>query len=913
MADDNEKTLLFNINVRAEQAQASLSATEAALDKISESAGRTTVNLKIFQQVYGDSTNALNAATQSLSQQLSGVNERLVNEQEILQALGGGLRNVTNATDEQLTAMDALADSFRDDQLQVEIDRMVQLEAATRAETEAARALRDERDQAESARVGYGVSGGLPGPAEAGAEDPGQIGSVFGIAHGLRAASGLAGGGGGAQLFTGGADVLYLTQGFRQLSEIFPKLNAAIENSPGLLEPLVSGLDAAGVGMAGLTAVVLPLAAGALVAAGALKVLDDEMANSKEVLEQAISQLDKYYEDLKKSPDQLKQEQADLPTQLAQAREHEAQAAKAVADATKQITDTYGYQVGGGIILLEKAGQLGGGLKDLGEEYDKAKAKTKELEGSQVAVNQALDNMDVIFQGLRDTLPAVNDWFKGVQQSAQLLLDQAADKNIADVVEDAKLKATASAKSIKDNITEIDVQRAAIQEELDKGGLSTEKVTELKRQLGDLAEKEDDLKNSVLPVVEAREREIQRAKDEKKALDDLAQAQETHTNAVRAAQDQLQNQSAEALTKYGQDERQYFEGSLQDTEARYQISLKESRDEVKIHQDTADAIIDIQNKTGNAMLDAGRTWNRQQYDDVLKTTNLSAKNQLDIQHQTETDALEHNQKLADLRKANQKDEIWNLLNGNFLQIYKDQFQKDDPIKKENDRFADQQQQRGLHNKQTQENQALAMQQERAAQLLAYQRKLDDLQTSEDREITQKHTAEDRKIQIARDSEQQQIADLNHTEAYKLQLLSVGLQQELQLYQRQEAVRLQLAQANADSAIMAGAQALAATDKGPTGPRLINRGRVFDDGGTAGPGEMWAKGGLKETVQAGGKAFNLGGSALVYPLTNMSVTPAGNGPIGPITIPITINDAHDPAATAKQVGEAIEGVFRSYFH
>lgn len=772
MADDLDRQINISIDVDNGGALPSLDATTAAIGRLSDAADESNATFKALQDTYAEATGALQPAIDNIMA-------------------------LAKATDEEVGAADDL-----NGRLDATVEK---LNAVSAAGATAAAAGSDALGGGYQGSGGSGGTGGLfaAGGAFGPEDDGGGIGSVFGIAHGVRAASGLAslaGVQGGAGAFTGTADVLYLAQGLRQLAPVLDTLNGSLADTPGLVGALSSAFISLDLPLAGVLGVLAPLVVAGGIAVGAFNSIKDTLDEVTVAADNSVAALDLYYDDLQKGPDAVKKAQTDLPTQIEQTQEKLNRLTTQVGSAGNQFIDQFGYVGGALVATVASTGLYGDTLQKLNDDYDKTQQHLIDLQNQLAAAGQAMNSDAFAAQELANRLNGVVDWVRNLGEALQQLRDNDADKRIAQATSDYQLKTTATSDQIRQQIGSLEVQRQAIERELAEGGLSPAEANKLKDQLRDLAVEEKNLTDNILPATAARETATQAAKDEAKAFQDFSKALSAHFDAVKQAQDQATAQSAAAVVKEAQDARQYTEGSLQDTEARLQIALKESRDEVKIKQDAADAVYDIERKSSQKVVDENQDYMRKQYDDVVKIQNDQAKLSLNYRQSEETDELQHEQKLADLRTKTNQDETQALLDGNFKKLYQDQVVKDQSIQNEDHRFAEQEQVLDLHNRQSQEDQNLSMQQLRASQLLADQRKLQDIQTAEDREIQQKKIDEDRKLEVARNAETQSLEDLDHAEVYKLKLLSQGLYQEIVLYQQTATAHIQLATQVRDATI-----------------------------------------------------------------------------------------------------------------
>ncbi len=245
-----------------------------------------------------------------------------------------------------------------------------------------------------------------------------------------------------------------------------------------------------------------------------------------------------------------------------------------------------------------------------------------------------------------------------------------------------RLKATGTSQTYESTKASLEGKIAGEQYVLDamlaKGAQTKGELQKIDQLQDQIAKDKADLQRletEVAPVIKAREDFKEAGKEADAAFADIAKAVQASAKAVEAAQTELANKTANAIDKEKQAEEQYTQGSLEDTFRRAEIKTKADRDEVKAAEDTANAIMDIRYKLSDKEQAAYVDYQRQLYDGDRKAEADKAKTVQDEQR-SERDALvEHQQKLADIRRTDAIDQQRALLDRNFLQLAKDALTK----------------------------------------------------------------------------------------------------------------------------------------------------------------------------------------------------------------------------------------------
>jgi hypothetical protein len=573
----------------------------------------------------------------------------------------------------------------------------------------------------------------------------------------------------------------------QQISKTFDQLSQPVEDAIGSMSKLVGG-------MAPLGAIGLAAAAGVAIVALVINDLNEKAKIAEQELKAFGSATEKTSSiiaegtqaTLKAASEASKDStrQADIVAQdIQHIRDRATQGGGALAQDVAGLTDQQ----------ILKSNLLRGTYADLFTSIDKA---TQAQQEDITTFNQLAS---AISKG--STIAADATISEKALQDAR---DKTANKNIQDAVQTDQLERTGTSKSVQDRIASIEAEKKAILDELGTQQVSLDKRIELTRRVSELSNEEDKLTNTVLPLVQAREAEDKAAKDTKKALDDITKAHEAYEKSIQSAKDSLNNQIQTAKQREALAEEANTPGSLQDTEQREKIRLDEGRKETQLAQESADRLVDIRAKEGQDEQHVQVDLQREFADDVTK-----------FQEQQQTDALNHEQRLAQIKSDAQDAELDDIANRDFAKLAQDQEGAKKQESQEDQKFAQQEQQLAVH-----------LQQEEKQQQIAAQRRLDDLRTAEAFQEQEQQIAAQRKLDALRQSEQYQLDDLTTAEGYKIQILRVGLQNEISLYQQQEQQRLQIAQ-QTQAAIIASAQQQIAR-LNPTGSAILDLGGTLND-------------------------------------------------------------------------------------
>lgn len=438
-----------------------------------------------------------------------------------------------------------------------------------------------------------------------------------------------------------------------------------------------------------------------------------------------------------------------------------------------------------------------------------------------------------------------------------------------------------------------------------------------------------------LGLIQTRKDEAQAIKDADQATKDyetrikaIVAAQDAYDKAIQKSLDTFTNSANDLALKEKVSEQQYQPGSTQDTFARQTIALKEQTDVAKIEEDTANKIEDIRTKLGETEARIITDYNRQLFDDQIKAQDSIQKAQIDAQRTAVEDQISYQERIADIERSAHINEQQALLDRNFLQITKDELNKNNQIQTETDHYSDQEEklQRHLANQEQDIQRNLEITE--AQQQTAEQRKLADAETAADNSITQEQTTEKRKIEVAQDAQQKALADLSRNEIEKLTLMREGEYQQWSMLGLQENQREQLAAQTEQQIVSQNEQILAAgtnafiddlnrlnamASGGSSGSSVpapsmwqtLNGGgdiATFAGGGDfqAGQPFMMSEAGIPEFLNIGSDSFAMNAPALVYPLASGSVTHQPSQQSNAMNNVFNIYGVNDAAEIARTV-------------
>ena len=219
-----------------------------------------------------------------------------------IEDLRASFEDLTSVTDGYTNSINELADAFRNEQLQKNIDEMNAFTDATKAADDAAAQLKAQWDEIFAAREaqanGYGNTGGLIGPAQddgsgdsADTSGGGRGGGAYAVARGLSSAGRAFNAPG---LTEAGAGIY----GINAIGKVGPFIDQVAESltkMDGVLGAAAVGGEAIAGSFGAVVAVAAPFAAGFIVIAGGIALFNAEIAPAKELMGEAIASLKVYY------------------------------------------------------------------------------------------------------------------------------------------------------------------------------------------------------------------------------------------------------------------------------------------------------------------------------------------------------------------------------------------------------------------------------------------------------------------------------------------------------------------------------------------------------------------------------------------------------------------------------------------
>jgi len=386
--------------------------------------------------------------------------------------------------------------------------------------TEAADEFAQAQDRARDSRGRFLPSGGSDtgaGPGTEGGDSGGSTGSSDISSRGLTALSMLArqsGAGGVAEVLRTIAELERATTVFSGLGEV---VGAAVE------------------GLGGLSAVFPPLALAVGGGVAILEAITISQAKYNEQLKQGQDLLDsalvgqKTYYDLIGSGATTAQAQAKADDLT---RKGDAQNQRGQNDARVILEQLTNGSIGGiPNFIRDRILQEGGpgpkqNLTALGNEQflqniPQLKPLIADMKDAQKQSDDYGNSVTRITDGIKAGVFAAND-LADAEKKLQEARDKGADAAIEQAARDAKLKDTGTSKGVQSLIDEDVTRQAEIQKQLaTNADLSADEIAKLKDQLKAAAADEKDLRESILPAVEAREAEDKAVKDGQKALDEF--------------------------------------------------------------------------------------------------------------------------------------------------------------------------------------------------------------------------------------------------------------------------------------------------------------------------------------------------------------------------------------------------------
>jgi hypothetical protein len=643
-------------------------------------------------------------------------------------------------------------------------------------------------------------------------------GGGFGAARGVRGAANLAriagAGTGVSNAIMGGADILLISQGFEKITDIIPGLTSAVEGLGNQLIgaiPAFEGLGASGAGMVAVLGPAVALIAG--VAAG-IAIFNEEISASKKALDEALASVDSYFKAIQQGTTESLTKELDNLTVKKNAEDETLAFLQSQYDTQKAALEASGNQLGEA--ALEHSA--------LADKINKLKDSTKDTAGEVEGLTRALTSTSVL---INDMVMQAEKGIKAAQAAQagqdQAVIDAANKQTALHRQEVTDLQGTSAA--VENRLSGLQGEKAGLQENIDLLKASGDTSEAVRKHI-------DDLQNSMvvldariqnindgLPAIQAHEAAIKSDKDavleankvnaeHERLINSIISAQNAYNKAIETARDNLTNQLADLATKEKTGEQKEMLGSTEDTFARDTIALKEQRTVATIEEDTGNKIADIRTKLGETEVKAVTDLNRQLYDDQVNYQDNRQKLITSEHNQEQVDAIDHANKLADIRHNATINEMDDIANRDFIKLAKDQQTAADSVQKEDTSFTQKEASQRTHLQQQENDLTTALARQEKQQQTAEERKIADAETAADNSIAQTKETERRKIEVAQDAMQQQLADLTRNETEKLTLMREAYYQQFTMLQIQENQREQIAQTTEDN-IVNHAQAILA--------------------------------------------------------------------------------------------------------
>ena len=555
-----------------------------------------------------------------------------------------------------------------------------------------------------------------------------------------------------------------------QLSRTFGDIGDSLKNVVDAGGPATDVIKGIG-GDLGVLATAGGLAAvalGAIVAVGAA--FKSEIDNDSKGLSDAITQVDDYYKAIEKGTTdsiQLQLQAAQIQKANDDAKEAQLQKDYDVAHPAGKVTDNETADVGAAATNIVSF--FSGSVRQLNTDLEASKKSVSDDSNQIIALTQALGSNAV---AANDAAEAQNNYVKSLEAN-KVHAQQLAD-----------FEATATSKQIQDKV---DANKNQITADSDLyASLSTitnptkETTAEINRLHGEIDQLTNDdkqLSGAVLEAAKAHEAETAAIENASKAVTD-------HSDAV-----QKQEQSeVDAVNKYNSAVQ-----SAEDTAAQARITANNKLQDalVAATQKAADAAQQALDQLQQKQADNLQSYNQDVSKETRDANDKLLDDQVKAQRQEASDLQTHLDNLKQIRDADQARQQDDLLNRNFRDLFALSEQKTQDTNKENDRYAQQQQQRQQALTQTEQDQARAEDIQRRERLIAYQIAQDDAQKQYQRALEQADAAHTKAIQAAENSYQKELTALNQSLTAKEALLKQDAINQLKVLQQTEDEKLQI--------------------------------------------------------------------------------------------------------------------------
>lgn len=545
-----------------------------------------------------------------------------------------------------------------------------------------------------------------------GGDDGGGGVSLYGLSRGLSSAGALArragagGAGGDLQVLS---EIVRVQNAFDRLAPSISAFNDSIEASPGLLSPVIDGLSGLGVPLAGLVAIGAPVAAALGGVAIELNNVFNTIKEGQKAVDAAVQGQVKYYEliqtgttaSIQKEIDKEQVVQSANDRALADARnslniaiQNAAQSENYGPDQIKQFQQQAAKGDTGGIDIALPIASLPG-IHDLIDNIKKLQDASDKAKNNIDLYTTALGNSGVKANDLKESAAKADaEYLKSLDAQTAAVKQQDADLKLsAQANRDKQAALTDEYAQTAQNIQQLQehgIQTAADQEKLDG---YMQKLHSLNIEIGNLAEN----------LTAAENKEIAKA---------TATEQTAETTVSLRAETEKQRILQDGIQK-----------------------------ELQIRQAEADKIAEIQQNLADNIAREQLNYSRQQQDDVVKYNDNLQRLQIDAQRTALEDQISYEERIADIKRQANLSEQQALLDRNFLQIAKDEMNKNASIQKETDSYADREEKLQRHLQNQEQDLYRSLQQQEEQQQVAESRKIQDLQTAEYRQIEVAQDAE----------------------------------------------------------------------------------------------------------------------------------------------------------------------------
>ena len=556
--------------------------------------------------------------------------------------------------------------------------------------TEETRALEKAAEDAKKELAGID---GATGNANMGAN---RVGRNFTALSRFSNTAGLEGAGQG---FAIGDDVLDAVEAAKEFKSVWPQMVGGISNAIPGVNALAGGLQQLipQMSTAAAQTAVLGGAAVAITAIGfGVNYLIQEQEKEREQRHQQFLQDKQDYADILEAQEQYIALLREGTTEQVQTEQQKLQDqidnAQAFIDTQQPILDIYERFTGvrGNLRDLTTLQVLqADGFKDLtGAEFENIGQVRAVIE----AVNEwkqemviAQTSLDLLTQGVEAGATAAADAAAAHGVLVQML-NEGTQQQLADRIELAKRERDWSAEQVEDRLSDIDIERAAIEEQIAQNerfaaaGLDTsEQTQQLREQLSALTTEEQNLIDVVTPAAAAREHQADVEKELAEAAEAASKSEEERTRIVQRETErilELAQKNAEKReqleTNYAADtekitakrtdtlrqqEEDYSAETIKIAANRHiqlvqqeqDFSLKRSRDQADFYADLADFDAENYRKRDDILQDIAQDLADVEKD---KVDEIRAYNK-----ESERSAEEHERRLLDIKRSSQRNQL----------------------------------------------------------------------------------------------------------------------------------------------------------------------------------------------------------------------------------------------------------------